>query len=323
MYLDPGSLSVPKLSIVIPVVGDPRQLEDTLVSVLENRPANCEIFVVHNEPYEDPYDLGDEVLFVAAERGASLADCLNQGLSASRASIVHVLACGATVRPCWTDAALRHFSDPEVAAVVVSGSAGLAIVSAGLEIRAEGTALRLGQGQDPADATMGQRHLWGPDFLAGFYRRSALKAVHGFSSWADPVTTAIDAALALRHAGLRCELEPECLVHLDAPAVCDPSSFAQGRDAERLFWRWASAQGWARSLSAHTAMLWGQCVICLRRLTMLAQLAGRTWGAFQAMVGQRGPKPVALAPAETPSVVAMPDLASARLREKHNPARAA
>jgi hypothetical protein len=31
---------VPRLSIIIPVVGDSPQLDDTLVSVLENRPAN-------------------------------------------------------------------------------------------------------------------------------------------------------------------------------------------------------------------------------------------------------------------------------------------
>ena len=60
---------MPRLSIVIPVLGDPQQLDDTLLSVLENRPANCEILVVHNQPYHDPYNLSDEVRFVEAERG--------------------------------------------------------------------------------------------------------------------------------------------------------------------------------------------------------------------------------------------------------------
>ena len=49
-----------RLSIVIPVLGSLDGLEDTLVSVLENRPADCQIVVVLNQPYDDPYDLKDE-----------------------------------------------------------------------------------------------------------------------------------------------------------------------------------------------------------------------------------------------------------------------
>ncbi len=76
---------MPRLSIVIPVVGDPRHLDDTLVSVLQNRPDDCEILVVHNRPYDDPYELSDEVRFVEARRGSRLVDCLNVGIAASRA----------------------------------------------------------------------------------------------------------------------------------------------------------------------------------------------------------------------------------------------
>ena len=60
---------MPRLSIVIPVLGDPQQLDDTLLSVLENRPARCEIVVVHNRPYHDPYHLCEEVRFIQAEAG--------------------------------------------------------------------------------------------------------------------------------------------------------------------------------------------------------------------------------------------------------------
>ena len=108
---------MPRLSIIIPLLGDPAQLDDTLVSVLENRPANCEILVVHNEPYDDPYGLAGEVRFLAAAPGAALAECLNLGLRASRAAVVHVLSCGVEVSPGWAEAAIRHFRDAEVAAV--------------------------------------------------------------------------------------------------------------------------------------------------------------------------------------------------------------
>ena len=62
-----------RLSIIIPVLGHSTRLDDTLVSVLENRPANCEIIVVHTEPYDDPYDLAGEVRFLEARAGPSAA----------------------------------------------------------------------------------------------------------------------------------------------------------------------------------------------------------------------------------------------------------
>ena len=58
-------LFVPRLAIVISAIGSIESLEGTLVSVLENRPADCEILVVLNRPYSDPYDLQGEVRFVA------------------------------------------------------------------------------------------------------------------------------------------------------------------------------------------------------------------------------------------------------------------
>jgi len=55
---------VPRLSIVIPCLGGAAEFDATLVSVLQHRPADCEVLVIHNEPYDDPYALGHEVRFV-------------------------------------------------------------------------------------------------------------------------------------------------------------------------------------------------------------------------------------------------------------------
>jgi hypothetical protein len=46
---------VPRLSIIIPVLGSSTRLESTLVSVLENRPPDCEILVLLGAPYDDPF----------------------------------------------------------------------------------------------------------------------------------------------------------------------------------------------------------------------------------------------------------------------------
>jgi cellulose synthase/poly-beta-1,6-N-acetylglucosamine synthase-like glycosyltransferase len=56
----------PRLSIIIPAPGDETTLEETLVSVLENRPENSEIVVVLGFGYHDPWSVGEEVRFIQA-----------------------------------------------------------------------------------------------------------------------------------------------------------------------------------------------------------------------------------------------------------------
>jgi GT2 family glycosyltransferase len=317
---------VPRLSIVIPVLGGPQQLDDTLLSVLENRPANCEVLVVHNEPYHDPYHLSDEVRFVEAERGASMAACVNRGLDASHSPVVHVLACGIQVSPGWADAALRHFGDPDVAAVgavVVDRDDSRKIISAGFGYRAEGTAWRLGQQIEPSDILAGQQDFRGPDTLAAFYRKSAVEAVGGLSNWVGDSLAGIDLALALRHAGFRAVLEPQCLAHAGSDAIRAESAFRFGRHAERLFWRWASSHGRLSSLAGHVALAAGQCVIGLWRPSLLLQLAGRAWGLLPAIFTNRRPAQAQPAPEVTPSVVAAPHFATARIREEQRSSRVA
>ena len=82
------------LSIVIPAIGDTAALEDTLVSVLENRPDDCEVVVPLGCPYDDPWGIRDEVRFVQAPVGSGLVTCTNLGIASSAGSVVHVLAAG-------------------------------------------------------------------------------------------------------------------------------------------------------------------------------------------------------------------------------------
>ena len=317
---------MPRLSIVIPVLGDPQQLDDTLLSVLENRPADCEILVVHNQPYHDPYNLSDEVRFVEAPRGAGVVECWNRGVAASCSPVVHVLACGVEVCPGWADAGLRHFGDPgiaAVAAVVVDRNDRGKIVSAGLGYRVEGTAWRLGRHSRPDNVAACRQDLCGPDTLAAFYRKSAIESVHGFAAWTGGVWAGIDLALALRRAGFRCALEPQCVAHVRAAATDPEPAFRYGRNAERLFWRWASSQGWLASLAGHFALLAGLCVISLWRPSGLLQLAGRVCGAMQATFAKRRSKPAEAVSVEKPAVVAAPHFVVAPLREGQRSSRVA
>ena len=112
----------PRLSIVIPAA-DAAALEDTLVSVLENRPADCEIIAALGMPYDDPWNIGEEVQFVQAPTGTGMVGRVNLGVAMSRGEVVHVLAAGWKATEGWADAALPHFDDPNVAAVAPVGVA--------------------------------------------------------------------------------------------------------------------------------------------------------------------------------------------------------
>jgi hypothetical protein len=322
----PGSLHVSRLSIVIPVVGDSQGLDDTLVSVLENRPANCEVLVVHNQPYHDPYNLSDEVRFVEAERGASLVECWRHGIANSRSPVVHLLACGVEVCPGWADAAMRHFCDPAiagVAAVMVDRDDRQKIISAGQGYRTEGTVWNLGQGRRLNDFVAHPQNLYGPDALAAFYRVSAVQSVGGFSSSIGNAMAGIDLALALHQAGFRCVVEAECLAHVAPATMYRESAFQRGRNAERLFWQWASSQGRLSSFIGHGALLAGQSVISLWRPSMIAQLVGRACGFLGAMFAERRPQPKKAASAEGPSIVPAPHFSVAPVHQRQQTSRVA
>jgi hypothetical protein len=267
------------------VLGDPRKLDDTLVSVLENRPAQCEVLVIHNEPYDDPYQLGNEVTFVEAWHDAGLGECLNLGVSVSTAPVVHVLTCGVEVGEDWATAALQRFQDPDVAAVapiVVARSDRSRVVSAGLAYRSEGAAWRVGRGEALAGVAARAKQPLGPDLLAAFFRKSVLETLGGFALGMSNRVIGIELALTLRQIGARCVLEPDCLAHVDEAVVAERPSFAAGLDDERFFWRWASRNGLVQSVLGHAAMLTGECITALMQPRVFMQLAGRASCLVQA-----------------------------------------
>jgi GT2 family glycosyltransferase len=287
---------VSRLSIVIPVLGNPHRMEDTLVSVLENRPAGCQIVVVMNEPYGDPYDLKREVDFVAAAAGSGWAACLNVGIAAARAPIVHVLGCGAEASPGWADLVLPIFDDPRVAAVaplVLNRYAPEQVVVAGIAYRPSGRVVRLGRGRHCGGQEQPPRHFLGPDNLAGFFRKSALESIGGLDEATSEDLAPVELGLRLQQAGFRAALVPECIVYARPAAKCQPSSAVRkGRQAERLFWRWAASGGWPRSLVGHAALLAGECLRCLVRPVTAVELFGRLTGGLQAAVdGRRARRP--------------------------------
>jgi hypothetical protein len=268
------------LSIIIPVLNKLTRLEDTLVSVLENRPPHCEIVVVLNEPYADPYQLRDEVCFVDAPSRANLVKSINVGLSVCQSPIIHVLSCGMTVSPGWTDAVLPHFNDPKVAAVaplVLQKENQGKIVSAGVSYQSGGAAKRMAYGKSKAEGLVKNGHIFGADILAAFYRRSAWDAVGGLNPTMGGHLSGIDLALALDFAGFQCKCESECKIYVSLEDVVGGKRLAGGAAEERLFWTWAHKMGWYRAMAGHAVLIVKELMECMIRPSMLLRLGGRFW----------------------------------------------
>jgi hypothetical protein len=273
---------VSPLSIIIPTLGNWEALENTLVSVLQNRPARSEILVVHSRPYSDPYDLKEEVKFVDAPSTSRLVDLMNLGMLAAESELLHLLVCGAVVDDGWAAAAARHFADLRVAAVaplVLDVDSPSCVLTAGCLWLPEGydVAYECGGHVDDVQAT--NRHWVGPDVAAAFYRRSALSEVGSLDASMSPRFAAIDLALRIRQAGHRTVLEKASRVMVDPPRLTRDGPFTEAWQRERLFWRQAREQGWLRSMAAHGRVLIAAAIGTFPRWRAIAQAAGRVVGA--------------------------------------------
>ena len=108
---------MPRLSIIIPFSGDEVAFETTLVSVLENRPTDCEVLVSHDGSYRDPYQLEDEVLFIEMAAPASEANLINEAMRAACAPVLHILRCGVRVVEKWADEPIEILENSHIGVV--------------------------------------------------------------------------------------------------------------------------------------------------------------------------------------------------------------
>jgi hypothetical protein len=279
-----------RLSIIIPALGDWEALETTLVAVLQNRPPRSEVIVVVNETYADPYDLREEVQFVQGARRAGLVELVNHGVATARGDVLHLLCCGATVSDGWTDAALRHFRDSQVAAVaplVVDSGCLTKVVTAGCAWSPGGKWSRLGSG-DRADAVSEAGKNWiSPEFVAGFYRRSTLLELGAFDSSLPAELAAVDLGLRLRHENHRSLLEVSSRLAMNIADLPRSAAFAHGWHSERLFWRHLGAHRRVSQLAAHGAALLAESLRQFGRPVGIAQILGRIAGACDVRQARR------------------------------------
>lgn len=232
----------PRLSIVIPTTADTAALEETLVSVLENRPDDCEIVVVLACDYDDPWNIREEVRFVQAPTRAGLVACVNLGIAASEGQTIHVLAAGWRATPGWTDAPL---------ALLEAGAAGAVVPMAVADVargRPVPTGVRLSRGgRRVAGAAMPMA----PALEVGFWRADVLDmAGAAFSHACGDGYADADMGVTLDRIGCPVALEESSLVVRGA-ARQRTGAFMAGLQAERLFWRSTAGRALAPALCLH------------------------------------------------------------------------
>jgi len=239
-----------RLSVVVPAT-DVTGLEETLVSVLEHRPENSEIVVALGTPYDDPWNIREEVTFVDAAKGSGLVGCVTAGIAAASGDVIHILAAGWQATDGWADAALRHFARPKVAAVVplaVSEADHEQPVSAGIRRTTGGRSVTVVPRRKAGGIVTGALPS-APLLEAGFWRADVIREI-GLSTACGDALAAADLAAGLTAAKVDVVLDPDSRV-VSGPPQQRRSPFVAGLHAERLFWRSLSCERTVPALLAH------------------------------------------------------------------------
>ncbi len=274
---------MPRLSIVIPCLGGAAEFDETLVSVLQNRPARCEVLVVHAQPYDDPYGLKDEVRFIRVSGRPTIVQLANTGLEAAEGDIVHLLSCRLAVNEGWGDAALEHFHDDAVAAVsplLVDAVHGQ-VTAAGVNYGFAGSRKIVGHGIEIKNTRRISRlQAAGPTLDAGFYRREVLLALGG---WQEALAEVADADLAQSLAALELKtvVATNCVIQ-ERTTAARLGGFSHGRALERLFWRQASVGHRGLAILLHTLAVMVDFGLRIPKGDALTMLIGRAIGMLHA-----------------------------------------
>jgi len=269
---------MPRLSIVIACFEQTELLEETLVAVLQHRPDSCEIVVVHDGRYEDPYDLTDEVQFVQVPRGSGWTSAFETGLSVSSGEIVHLLGSGVIPEAGWTDSALMAFGNPEVGSVIP-----VVLDGDGERLRCVGVGLGpllgrqlIGSGKELDDKRLLRYRPLAANLAASFFRAEAIEEVGGLSSefgddWAD-----LDLGRRLDAAGYEVTVDPRS--RLRCASIDQPRAtrfIDRGRQHQRLIQQWPEISGLRRGIAS-----WGQMI--LETLTVIRdpRRIASVWGRW-------------------------------------------
>jgi len=210
------------------------------------------------------------------------AAAANRGIAAATGEFIELLNDDTEVTPGWSEAAIRWFDDPTVAAVaplVLQGPRGDAIPvidSAGDDYDRGGFARKRGHGEPFSDEFLTPCEVFGASASSAFYRSDVLRAVGGFPEQFGAYFEDVDLAWRIRRAGYRTNFEPNSVVwHRVGSSYRKRRELLerQSQNEERVFWR--NVPDLWHMLPRHAAVLAGKAVRRVREGTLVPWAVGR------------------------------------------------
>lgn len=257
-------MNMGQFSIIVPVLGDHREFESTLASVLRYLPDRSEVLVPCAQDYSDPFGIGTEVsLLRLPDRDRDpLVHYWRAGLTATRFPLVAWFLPGIELHQGWERPVLAGFRDPGVAVVsprlvagdintTANGTSGIRILKS---LRSK--VVRVRNGQSAA--------VDGPTAWAGIYRNEALSWIDVDNTGLSDSTLGLELALSLRTLGYRCQFQSDCVLGCTPSMMEDaPASSVDEQNLERIQNRFVQDQNsgpGARILRDLLTFRWSACL---------------------------------------------------------------
>ncbi|HIM29807.1 MAG TPA: glycosyltransferase family 2 protein [Planctomycetes bacterium] len=244
-----------RLSILVPWWNEARSFEDTLVSILEHRPQNAEILVVHPHRYGDPYELRNEVRFIQCAAKSEL-ELINTGFYRAAGDVVHVVRCGLLATRDWTDHAAAQFERPEVAAVAVTIVGIDGVRRSGWQFTRGGKLHRL---TSTATDRIASR-CTAPCIDASFFRRQSVLDLGGFNP-EIACFPELDLGIALSHLQLQCMTDQDGELRVSVEPACLTDSSQISEALEVLYWQTRRDRSALRIGLSHLMTVAGELVL--------------------------------------------------------------
>lgn len=276
-----------KLSIVIPATGSQESVDSTLISVLENRPDDCEVVLAHGPDYHDPYDLGDEVCFVESTGETSL-ELLAAGIESAGGQLIHWLGCGVVATDGWTAPVVSLFDkQPQLGAAsptLVDPARTDRILANGIRYGASGGVSLVGCGKKLKSNVRPAKRIDGPLLQAGFVRAAVLDAVGPMTDRFGEQHIDSEFAARLRGFQVSCQHVPESqLVGLD---LSNARGFRDGYCSEKLYWYHRHQFGMVSRTVAHAFQGAFDVTRQLPSPSAATALLGRACGMLSGLLGK-------------------------------------
>lgn len=242
-----------RYSLVVPLLNDINEFEDTLASVLRHRPPHSQVIVVHNGGYLDPHQLDDEVELTTVEGRPSLAKVLNQAMDLADGEYLALVRPGVEIDENWQLPVEDAFGSERVASVaplLINVNRPTRIVAAGVETDGFKNRNLCATNNRLTASNIGKANPLGPTHWFAIYRRDVLNAIGQLDERMDDCYLDVEIGLALKTLGFKCSFEPDVVGHLESDVpIRRESRKPHGYSSQRSLQRYSNG-GFAQKMAA-------------------------------------------------------------------------